>query len=92
MSKLKYRACQRVRFTAADTLREGVIDFALSPPEDGDPFDDTIYDIQDDHGRMFYAIPEVQVYGLAVVREADAWRKAVRDFEEIIDQLRGRQP
>ena len=68
MSKLKYRACQRVRFTAADTLREGVIDFALSSPAD-DPFADTLYDIQDDQGHMFYDIPGVQVHGLAVARD-----------------------
>jgi len=71
MSKLKYTACQRVSFTACETLREGVIDFALSSPAD-DPLADDIYDIEDDHGRMFYAIPEVQVHGLAVAREADS--------------------
>jgi len=65
MSKLKYTACQRVRFTACETLHEGVIDFALSSPAD-DPLADTLYDIQDDQGRMFYDVPEGQVHGLAV--------------------------
>lgn len=61
MSKLKYTACQRVRFTDADTLREGVIDFAINRAHHY-PFDEAIYDIQDDQGRMFYAIPEAQVH------------------------------
>ena len=65
MSKLKYLACQRVRFTACETLHEGVIDFAVSTTDDGDPLEDTLYDIEDDQGRMFYGVPEVQVHGLA---------------------------
>jgi len=86
MSKLKYTACQRVRFTACETLREGVIDFAVSYGTA-----DNLYDIQDNHGRMYHEVPEVQVHGLAVVREPDDLEKAVLDFEGLIDQLRGTQ-
>ena len=64
MTELNPAHSQRERFTACETLHEGVIDFAVSPPED-DPFDDTLYDIEDDQGRMFYGVPEVQVHGLA---------------------------
>jgi len=80
MSKLKYTACQRVRFTACETLREGVIDFALSSPAD-DPFEDTLYDIEDDQGRMFYGVPEVQVHGLATPSPAERVKLMVRARE-----------
>ena len=65
MSKLKYTACQRVRFTACETLHEGVIDFAVNYDVHAVPLEDTLYDIEDDQGRMFYGVPEVQVHGLA---------------------------
>ena len=80
MSKLKYLACQRVRFTACETLHEGVIDFAVSPPED-DPLADDIYDIEDDQGRMFYGVPEVQVHGLATPSPAERVKLMVRARE-----------
>jgi len=81
MSKLKYLACQRVRFTACETLHEGVIDFAVSTTGDGDPLEDTLYDIEDDQGRMFYGVPEVQVHGLATPSPAERVKLMVRARE-----------
>ena len=75
MKTLRYIACQRVTFTACGMLRVGIIDCAIGGNGfGGDPDADDRYDIQDDQGRMFCDVPEVQVHGLAIRELVEAAR------------------